>query len=412
MLVKNIGQLLHFNEKFESLISENAYFISENGIITEVGLMSEIKQSENAKKQEDILDVKGKVVTPGFVDSHTHLVFGGDRSEEFILRAHGATYEEILATGGGINNTVSKTRELTFTQLFQIATERLNIALKYGITTIEIKSGYGLDEITEWKILEVIKYLKKFSKQKIKATYLGAHIVPREYKEKREDYIKLITDKMLPLIKEHNMADFIDIFVEKSAYSIDESEIILKKAKELGFEIKLHAEQLSHLGGIELGVKYNALSVDHVDCFNEKDVELLKNSKTVATMLPTSILFLNKNDYPDARPLLNNNIRVAVATDFNPGSSHSLNINLAISLSVLKHKMDVLNAIKGATLNGAYSLNMQNETGSIETGKHADFLVHNTKNYKNIAYQMGDSLIQEVYINGEKVYSNTCKEQS
>jgi len=398
ILIKNISQLLHFDESKDSEILENAYLIIKNDIIHEIGRMQDLPKYDF----NEVINIENKVITPGFIDSHTHLVFAGSRAHEFELRAKGASYEEILESGGGINNTVAATRKASFAELLKSGKQRLAKALSYGITTVEIKSGYGLDEKTEIKILEVVKQLKKITNQKISSTYLGAHIIPKEYKEDRESYINLITEKMLKSIKEAELADNVDVFIEKGAYSTLEAELIVKKAKDYGFNIKLHTEQLSHQGGTQLGVKYNALSVDHLEYLNDDDIKALKDSNTVATILPIAVLFLNKDNYVDATELLKNNVRVALATDFNPGSSNSLNMNLVISLAVLKSNMTVLQALKAVTLNAAYALNMQDEIGSLEVGKKADIIIHNTDDYKNIAYQMGVSLVQAVFINGQK----------
>jgi imidazolonepropionase len=398
ILLKNISQLLHFDETQKNDILENAYLIIKDENIYEYGKM------ENLPKYrfDETINIENRIITPGFIDSHTHLIFAGSRSNEFELRANGATYEQILESGGGINNTVQATRETPFFKLLTSGKDRLEKALSFGITTIEIKSGYGLDQETEIKILEVIKQLKKLTNQKISSTYLGAHIIPKEYKENREEYISLITQTMLKTIKENDLAENIDVFIENNAYSINEAEIIIKKAIEYGFNIKLHTEQLSHKGGTQLGIKYNALSVDHLEFLNNDDIEALKNSNTVATLLPIAVLFLNKNNFVNAHKLIKNGVRVALATDFNPGSANSLNMNLVISLAVLKSKMTVLEAIKAVTINAAYALNMQKEIGSLEKNKKADLIIHDTSDYKDLAYQMGVPLVKAVFINGQK----------
>ena len=398
ILIKNISQLLHFDETQKSDILENAYLIIKEHKILEYGQMNNLPKYNFT----EVLNIENSVLTPGFVDSHTHLIFAGTRANEFEMRANGASYEEIMQAGGGINNTVTATRQTPFSKLLKSGKQRLDKALSYGVTTLEIKSGYGLDIDTEIKILEVIKQLKSFTNQKISSTYLGAHIVPKEYKNKRNDYINLIKNKMFPLIKERNLANNIDIFIENGAYSVQEAEAIIKEAIKYDYNIKLHTEQLSNQGGTQLGVKYNALSVDHLEYINDDDIQILKNSNTVATLLPIAVLFLNKNNYVNANKLLKNNIRVALATDFNPGSANSLNINLVISLAVLKSRMTVLDAIKGITLNGAYALGMQNEIGSLQVGKKADLVIHDTDDYKNLAYNMGDSMVKAVFINGKK----------
>jgi len=398
ILIKNISQLLHFDESKENSVLEKAYLIIKDNLIYETGKMEHLPNYEF----EETLNIENRIITPGFIDSHTHLVFAGSRAHEFELRSNGASYEEILESGGGINNTVKSTREASFADLLKIGKQRLDKALSYGITTIEIKSGYGLNEKTEIKILEVIKQLKQFTNQKISSTYLGAHIIPKEYQKNRSEYISLIKNKMLPFIKNNDLAQNVDVFIENNAYSVDEAEDIIQEAQKNGFNIKLHTEQLSHQGGTKLGVKYNALSVDHLEFLNDEDIKLLSDSNTVATLLPIAVLFLNKNNYLNADKLIKNGVRVALATDFNPGSANSLNMNLVISLAVLKSKMTVLDAIKGVTLNAAYALNMQNEVGSLEVGKKADLIIHDTADYKDLAYQMGVSLVRAVFIDGKK----------
>ncbi len=397
-LIKNISQLLHFDETQENDVLEDAYLVIKDDKVFEYGKMINLPKNDFT----EILNIENRILTPGFIDSHTHLIFAGNRSDEFEMRANGATYEEIMQAGGGINNTVTSTRQTPFAKLLESGKQRLDKALSYGTTTLEIKSGYGLDIDTEIKILEVIKQLKSFTNQKISSTYLGAHIVPKEYKENRNDYINLIKNKMLPLIKKRKLANNIDIFIENGAYSIEEAEEIIRESIKYEYNIKLHTEQLSNQGGTQLGVKYNALSVDHLEYVNDNDIQILKNSNTVATLLPIAVLFLNKDNYVNANKLLKNGVRVALATDFNPGSANSLNMNLVISLAVLKSKMTVLDAIKGVTLNGAYALGMQGQIGSLQIGKQADLVIHDTDNYKNLAYNMGDSLVRAVFINGQK----------
>lgn len=398
ILIKNISQLLHFDETKENDILKDAYLIIKDDKIFEYGKMNNLPKYDFT----EILNIENRILTPGFIDSHTHLIFAGSRANEFEMRSNGASYEEIMEAGGGINNTVTSTRQTPFAKLLELGKQRLDKALSYGTTTLEIKSGYGLDVDTEIKILEVIKQLKSFTNQKISSTYLGAHIVPKKYKENRIDYINLIKNKMLPLIKENNLANNIDIFIENGAYTIKEAEDIIVESIKYGYNIKLHTEQLSNQGGTQLGVKYNALSVDHLEYINDNDIQILKNSDTVATLLPIAVLFLNKNNYVNANKLIKNGVRVALATDFNPGSANSLNMNLVISLAVLKSKMKVLDAIKGVTLNGAYALGMQNQIGSLQIGKQADLIIHNTNNYKNLAYNMADSLVRAIFINGQK----------
>ena len=398
ILIKNIGELLHFDETTKEDILKDAFIIIKDGKIFKYGKNEEIPDY----KFTEIINARNKVVTPGFIDSHTHLIFSGNRADEFELRNQGATYEEILLKGGGINNTVTSTRKSSFADLLKTGKERLDTALSYGITTIEIKSGYGLDKENEIKILEVIKQLSNFTTQNLIPTYLGAHIVPTEYKNRRKAYIELIKNEMLPLIRKKDLAQNIDIFIENGAFSSQEAEDIIKEAIKYNFKIKLHAQQLSNTESVQLGVKYNALSVDHLEFINDNDIKALKNSNTVAVLLPLAVIFLNNDNYVNAKNLIKEGIKVAIATDFNPGSANSLNINLAMFLSVLKSHMTILDTIKAVTLNAAYALGLQEKTGSLQIGKQADLLIHNTKTYKDLVYKMAHPLVETVFINGQK----------
>ncbi|MBN2694798.1 imidazolonepropionase [bacterium] len=396
----NIGTLIHFDENSTNPIVENGYLIVKNGVIDSYGKMEEL---ELISENYEIIDVDNKLITPGFIDCHTHLIFAGNRADEFQRRALGESYESILQNGGGIHHTVSATRAATFGELLKLAQIRMKKSLRYGVTTCEIKSGYGLDEESELKILEVAKILKKHLKQRVERTYLGAHVVPKEFKENRNKYIDLICNKMIPFIKENDLAESVDVFIEPTAFSIDEAETIIKTAQNYQLKTKLHTEQLTHTGGTQLGVKYNSLSVDHLEEITRDDIELLSKSNTVAVLLPIATLFANKNNFIDAREMLTSGVRVAISTDFNPGSAHSQNIPLLLSLAVLKNRLTPLEALKGITLNAAYALGLNKELGSLEKGKKADILIHNISDYKMIPYSMGDSTIEQVFIDGEKI---------
>ncbi len=395
----NIGTLIHFDEKSGSPIVENSYLIIENGVVECYGKMEELDISE----EYEIIDVDDKVITPGFIDCHTHLIFGGDRADEFQRRALGESYESILKSGGGIHNTVLATRNATFGELLKLAQSRMKKFLRYGVTTCEIKSGYGLDEESELKILEVAKVLKNLLKQRVERTYLGAHVIPKEFKENRSDYIDLICTKMIPFIKSNNLSEAVDIFIEPTAFSIEEAEKIIKIAQNYNLKTKLHTEQITHSGGTLLGVKYRSLSVDHLEEITSNDIKELAKSSTVAVLLPIATLFANKNNFIDAREMISSGVRVAISTDFNPGSAHSQNIPLLLSLAVLKNRLTPLEALKGITLNAAYALGLNSELGSLEKGKKADLLIHNISNYKMIPYSMGDSTVEQVFIDGERV---------
>lgn len=395
-LIINIGQIVHCNPEYPDPVITDGYIEIFGDKIISLGEMSRCPNLPDA----EIYDANGMVVTPGFIDCHTHLVFGGNRSKEFEMRAAGAEYEAILYAGGGINHTVIHTRNASEEELYQTAYHRLQHALRYGITTCEIKSGYGLDEKNELKMLNVIQKLKKSGLQRIYATYLGAHIVPKEYRENRGEYIDLMINTMLPEIAKKQLAESVDIFSESSAFTIEETEKILKAAQKNGFNLKLHGEQLSRSGATELGIKYNALSVDHLEFLDQKGFDTLATSNTVAVILPLATLGLNKENYPNGRKIIDAGGTVAIATDFNPGSAPSQNINLALTLGVLKCGLSPLEALKSVTINAAKALGLEQKIGSIEPGKQADFICHNVNDYRFLIYRMGESFVADCFING------------
>ncbi|MBK5269694.1 MAG: imidazolonepropionase [Bacteroidia bacterium] len=411
-LISNIKQLIGIREKSILLrgkelsnlpFVENAYLVVEDGIIAEYGKMDKI---ENQKfKIENKIDVSGQFVLPAWCDSHTHLVFVGSREEEFVEKIKGLSYAEIAARGGGILNSAKKLNATSEDELFISAWKRLEEVSKLGTGAIEIKSGYGLTVDGELKMLRVIKKLKEKSNISIKTTFLGAHTFPLHYKENHKGYIDLIINEMLPVIAKEKLADYIDVFCETGFFSPEEMEIICKAGMRHGLKPKLHVNQLNSIGGIETGLKLNALSLDHLETMTDKDIGMLAKEQELAigTLLPAAAFFL-RMPYPPARKLIDAGCAVALASDFNPGSSPSGNMNLIVAMSCIQMKMLPEEAINAATINGAFAMELQNEAGSITVGKKANLIF--TKPIPSLAYlpySFGTNLIDKVMINGEFV---------
>lgn len=358
--------------------------------------------SNNKIDPNIIIDKKGCTVMPGFVDSHTHIVFAGDRADEFGQRLRGATYKEIAEKGGGIKTTVKATRNASKEELLENAKVLLNSALSYGTTTVEIKSGYSLNTEGEIKQLEVIDELKNTCQMTIVPTFLGAHDIPEEYKEAPDKYIDILCNEMLPLVKERNLAEFCDVFIDEGYYTVEQGQRIFEKARELGFKIKVHADELADKSVGLLAAQMNANSADHLLFTNEESLKAMKEANTVACLLPGTAYFI-RMPYADARKMIDMGLIVALATDTNPGSSFTENMQLILSLSVINMKMTAEEAINAATINGAKALDLQDKKGSIEKDKDADFIVLNTPNYLNLFYHFGVNHVNEVWIKGKKV---------
>ncbi len=393
------NQLLRGKQLAELPCIENAYLVIENGIIAEYGEMDMLGWTDN--KNDNVIDAAGQFVLPAWCDSHTHLVFAASREEEFIDKIQGMSYAEIAAKGGGILNSAKKIAEATELELLRSAWTRLQEIILLGTGAVEIKSGYGLSVESELKMLRVIKKLKETSPIPIKATFLGAHTYPLEYKDNHQGYIDLIINEMLPVIANEKLADYIDVFCETGFFSLAETETICKAGIRYGLKPKIHANQLNLSGGTQIGVKLGAVSVDHLETMDEEAIITLANSNTIGTLLPTAAFFLRMPFQP-ARKLIDAGCAIALATDFNPGSSPSGNMNLAIAMSCIQMKMLPEEAINAATINGAYAMELQEELGSIMVGKKANLIF--TKPIPSLAYlpySFGSNLIDKVMIGGE-----------
>jgi imidazolonepropionase len=391
------NQLLRGKELASLPLIEDAYLLIEDGYIVKYGSMNELPD----KQPSTMINASGQFILPAWCDSHTHIVFAASREEEFVDKLKGHSYAAIAAKGGGILNSARKLDSTSEDELFNRAWKRLEDVSKLGTGAIEIKSGYGLTVEGELKMLRVIKKLKERSGLLIKSTFLGAHTYPLEYKDNHQGYIDLIIDKMLPVIAGEKLADYIDVFCETGFFSPDETETICRAGMQYGLKPKLHVNQLNSIGGIETGIKLNAISLDHLETMTDKDIAQLGRSSTIATLLPTAAFFLRMAFQP-ARQLIDAGCAIAIASDYNPGSSPSGNMNLVVAMSCIQMKMLPEEAINAATLNGAFAMELQNETGSISIGKKANLIF--TKPIPSLAYlpyAFGTNLVDKVMINGE-----------
>ncbi len=393
------NQLLRGKELASLPCIKNAYLIIEDGIIAEYGKMDMYNTRE--VDFNNTIDAQGQFILPCWCDSHTHLIFAASREEEFVDKINGMSYAEIAARGGGILNSAKKIAETSESELLRSALSRLQEVIQLGTGAIEIKSGYGLSVEGELKMLRVIKKLKEISPILIKATFLGAHTYPLAYKENHQGYIDLIVKEMLPVIAKEKLADYIDVFCETGFFSPEETETICKAGMSYGLKPKIHANQLNLSGGTQVGVKLGAISVDHLETMDDDSIQTLADSNTIGTLLPTAAFFLRMPFQP-VRKLIDAGCAIALATDFNPGSSPSGNMNLVIAMSCIQMKMLPEEAINAATINGAYAMEVQDELGSISIGKKANLIF--TKPIPSLAYlpyAFGSNLIDKVMIGGE-----------
>jgi len=411
MIVRNASQLVCVASRGEGVkrqqmlrdlfIIPNGAVVVSDGIIQWVGRTSDLPP---VSPNVEILDASGKIVLPGFIDSHTHLVFTGSRENEFEQRLQGKTYEEIAAGGGGINATVQQVRRASKEELKTVTRRRLQRLLSFGVTTVEIKSGYGLTLTDELKCLEVTAELNQEGPWELVPTFLGAHAVPPEFQGDREGYIRLLVDEMLPEVRRRRLAEFCDVFCERGAFTLEESERVLKRAHELGMKLKVHADEFSACGGAELAARWRATSADHLLCITDAGINALARSDTVATLLPGTAFFLGLN-YAPARRLIEAGLPVALASDCNPGTSPTENLPLIGSLACTQMKMLPAEVVTALTLNAATALDRSERLGSIEVGKQADLIVCDLPDYRQLFYHFGVGYVWRVIKRGRVVYA-------
>lgn len=408
LLITNIGQLcgiekegqLKTNFKGRAMAAlpciTNAWLYIEDDKIHSFGRMSDM----DFVPAENVYDAEGRILLPAWVDSHTHLVYAAPREQEFVDRIKGLSYEEIAKNGGGILNSARRLHDISEEELYDQSLQRLHQVVARGTGAIEIKSGYGLSVYGELKMLRVIRRLKENNLIPVKASFLAAHAYPPEYKNDHEAYLKLIIEEMLPQVADEGLADYMDVFCEDGFFSIHETERLLEAGRKYGLKPKIHANQLHYSGGVQVGIKHKAISVDHLECIGDAEIEALKNSDTIPTLLPGAAFFLGMQ-YQPARKLIDAGLPVCLATDYNPGSCPSGNIPLLLTIACTQLKMTPEEAINAVTINGAAALEMSDEQGSIAVGKKANLIV--TKLIPSVAYipyDFGNNPVEKMVING------------
>lgn len=411
------GKAKKGNQMQELGIIENGAIAIENGMIKAVGKSGEILQTCQA---ENVIDANQKVVMPAFVDPHTHIIYAGNRLNEFELKIKGADYLEILANGGGILSTVKHTREATQQELVEQTLKRLDKMLAHGTATAEIKTGYGLDAETEFKMMYVWEELDKVHPVYTVPTFLAAHAVPPEFKHNAEDYVKLICEEMLPNLfhwRRYYYIDedrldfpekagkpfFVDVFCEKNAFNLDETKRILEAAQANHFNIKAHVDEFTNLGGSRLAIEMGATSIDHLDAISDEEIKLLANSETVGIVTPTVNFNFGSTHFADARKLIDSGCAIAVSTDYNPGSAPCPSQQTAMQIACRYQKILPSEAINAATLNAAYSIRLGDKTGSLEAGKWADLVIMDTDDYREVCYEFGGNFVESVFKDGKKI---------
>lgn len=378
---------------------KNAFLLIENDLIKDFGLMEKIPQLNVDKT----INVNGQMILPAWCDSHTHLVFSGNREQEFVDRINGLSYEDIAKKGGGILNSAKKLQNTSEEDLYEQSVGRIKEIMKMGTGAVEIKSGYGLTKEAELKMLRVIKKLQQNFPITIKATFLGAHALPIEYKNDKAGFLDLVINEILPIVTKENLADYIDIFCETGYFSVSDTEKLLAAAVKYNLKPKIHVNQFTAIGGVQAGIKYNALSVDHLEEMREEDIISLKNTKTMPVALPSCSYFLSI-PYTPARKMIDSGLPLALATDYNPGSTPSGNMNFVISTACVKMQMTPEEAINAATINGAYAMGIEKTHGSICKNKKANFIITQPiPSYNFLPYSFGNNLIDKVFIEGKEI---------
>ena len=408
LLITNIKELLQVRETNVTIVKgedmkilptmKNAYVLIEHDTIVEFGPMEDCVGME----ADEVIDASGKIVLPTWCDSHTHIVYAGDRTQEFVDRINGLSYEDIANRGGGILNSAETLQNTSEDDLYNQASKRLIEVIKLGTGAIEIKSGYGLTIAAELKMLRVIKRLKHDFPISVKPTLLAAHAIPKEFKNNKAGFIDLVVNEMIPAVAKENLADYIDVFCEKGYFDLEDTERVLKAGIEHGMIPKIHVNQFNAFGGVALGIKHNALTVDHLEELNDDDIIALKTSHTMPVALPSCSYFLSI-PYTPGRAIIDAGLPLALATDYNPGSTPSGNMNFVVSTACIKMKLTPEEAINAATINGAYAMGISNQYGSICRGKKANLMItKKLPSYYHLPYAFGDNAIETVIINGEK----------
>ncbi len=408
----NIKELVQVREEPVSFVSgadmkilpslKDAYLLVVDGLISDFGKMSKLPKIDESVFDE-VVKANDRMILPTWCDSHTHLVFAGNREGEFVDKINGLSYEEIARRGGGILNSAKRLAETSKEDLLAQSLVRLKEVIALGTGAIEIKTGYGLSVESELKMLRVIQQLKKEIPIDIKATFLGAHAVPLAFKHNKAGYLKLLIEDLMPIIQKEKLAEYVDIFCETGYFSVKDTEMILEAGKKHGLIPKIHVNQFTSIGGVQMGVKYDALSVDHLEVMTEDDMDALKGSQTMPVALPGCSFFLGI-PYAPARRMMEKGLPIALASDYNPGSSPSGNMNFVVATACIKMKMTPEEAINAATINGAYAMGLEKELGSITVGKKANFIVtKKIHSYASIPYSFGANQIEDVYLVGKLV---------
>jgi len=413
LLIKNIKSLIQVENEHRLLIAgkdmakintiKEAYLLIENGVIMDFGNMDDINKSEirSTKSETSEIDARGKMVFPSYCDSHTHLVYAGSREVEYIDKIRGLSYEEIAKRGGGILNSAKLLHNTSEDSLYDQSVVRINEIIRLGTGAVEIKSGYGLTVEDELKMLRVIKRLKENTPVTIKSTFLGAHSIPAEYRGKQHEYVDLVINEMIPRVADESLADYIDVFCDKGFFTVEETDRILEAGAKYGLIPKIHANELDFSGGIQVGVRHKALSVDHLEFTGDDEIAALLNSGTMPTLLPGAAFFLGMKD-PPARKMIEAGLPLALASDYNPGSSPSGNMKFIMSLGCIKLRLVPEEVINAVTINGAYAMGISDRLGSIAKGKIANvFITKDIPTYEFMPYAYGSDLVEAVILNGE-----------